>query len=404
MELQILEIIFFLYTLLKIYISVMQIGFINFEKRREPFLLSSDEYLKAGNYTVEKEKLNIASTIIEYGLFIYWLRDGLEFLQNSQLINSMGDSVSSLLFVFGFLTINYIVTLPIELYEKFKIDKKYGFNKSTVKLYIIDQLKGLVLSVLIGSPLILGVIFFVEHYQLWWLYSFGLIFFFIVFINMVYPTLIAPMYNKMQPLQDEDLNRKIMNLLQGVGFHSSGIFTIDASKRDSRLNAYFGGFGKSKRVVLFDTLIEKLNHQELLAVLGHELGHFKNGDIYKNITIMGVVIFSIFALIGNIPDALYSDLNIEKSGAVLIVLFLLIASVIGFIAMPIMGVISRHNEYEADKMGSKLSGSSLYLKEALRKLVVENRSFPKSHPLYIFFYYTHPPVSERLKELEKQNV
>jgi STE24 endopeptidase len=382
----------------------MQIGFINFEKRREPFLLSTEKYRKAGDYSVEKEKLSIVSTLIEYGLFIFWIRDGLELLQGCEVINSFGGNITLLLFVFGFLGINYLITLPTEIYEKFIIDKKHGFNRSTAGLYVIDQIKGAVLSVLIGSPIILGVIYFVESSELWWLYSFALIFSVIVFLNMVYPTLIAPMYNKMSPLEDSELNGKIEALLQKVGFQSSGVFTIDASKRDSRLNAYFGGFGKSKRVVLFDTLIEKLNHQELLAVLGHELGHFKHGDVYKNIAIMGILIFSIFGIIGNIPDSLYSDIGVEKSGAVLISIFMLVSSIIGFFAMPIIGAVSRHNEYRADEMGSKLSGSSLYLKEALRKLVIENRSFPKSHPIYIFFYYTHPPVSERLKELEKKSV
>jgi STE24 endopeptidase len=300
-----------------------------------------------------------------------------------------------------FLGIGYIVNLPTEIYEKFVIDEKYGFNKSTIKLYLIDQIKGVIIFAIVGTPVIYGIIYSVENFELWWLYSASLIFSIVLLLNMVYPTLIAPLFNKMELLKDEELNRKIESLLDKVGFKSNGIFTIDASKRDSRLNAYFGGFGANKRVVLFDTLIEKLTTQELLAVLGHELGHFKNGDIFKNIFIMGIIIFSIFTLLGHIPDNLFLDIQIEKTGAVLIAMFILISSVIGFFAMPIIGIISRNNEYNADKMGSKLSGSPLFLKEALKKLVVENRSFPKSHFLYIFFYYTHPPIVERLKELEK---
>jgi len=186
-----------------------------------------------------------------------------------------------------------------------------------------------------------------------------------------------------------------------TGFVSSGVFVSDASKRYARLNSYFGGFGKAKRVVLFDTLIEKLTTKELLAVLGHELGHFAHGDIYKNIALVGAMLFAMFAMFGNLPDSLYLELGMRESPAIVMILLLLFMPVLGFLMMPIMGIVSRHNEYAADKMGSELGGSggAVELANALKKLVTENKSFPLSHPLYIFFHYTHPPVLERLKEL-----
>ncbi|MEA3315113.1 MAG: M48 family metallopeptidase, partial [Campylobacterota bacterium] len=198
--------------------------------------------------------------------------------------------------------------------------------------------------------------------------------------------------------EDKDLEIKINKLLEQVGFKSSGVFSVDASKRDNRLNAYFGGLGSTKRVVLFDTLVEKLTHNELLAVLGHELGHFKNGDILKNIGIMGVVMFVFFAIFGNLPDELFLQLNLNNEPYSIILLFLIFSPVLSFFLMPLISSISRHNEYAADEFGSNLATKE-DLVNALLKLANENKSFPLSHPLYIFFFYSHPPLVERLKEL-----
>jgi STE24 endopeptidase len=208
-------------------------------------------------------------------------------------------------------------------------------------------------------------------------------------------------FDKVKPLEDEALREEIQRLMDATGFVSSGVFVSDASKRDSRLNAYFGGLGKTKRVVLFDTLLEKLTTKELLAVLGHELGHFAHGDVYKNIALVGAMLFGVFALFGNLPESLYLSLGLPQEPYVVMILMMLFMPVISFIMMPIMGIISRHNEYEADRMGSELGGpaGAIELANALKKLVSENKSFPLSHPLYIFFHYTHPPVIERLKEL-----
>jgi len=206
------------------------------------------------------------------------------------------------------------------------------------------------------------------------------------------------MYNKFSKLEDTELADKIENLLDSVGFKSSGVFQVDASKRDSRLNAYFGGLGSTKRVVLFDTLIKKLSHEELIAVLGHELGHFKNRDLIKNIFLMGLLMLGMFGLVGNIPNEFFTALGLSKEPYTLIAIFMLISSVFSFFIMPIMSYFSRANEYKADEFGSDRGGAS-NLVSALLKLVDENLSFPKSHPIFVFFYYSHPPLVERLKRL-----
>ncbi|HGZ71323.1 MAG TPA: M48 family peptidase, partial [Nitratifractor sp.] len=219
-----------------------------------------------------------------------------------------------------------------------------------------------------------------------------------VLVNMLYPTLIAPLFNKFKPLEDSALQADIEKILKEVGLNSDGIFTIDASKRDARLNAYFGGLGKSKRVVLFDTLLEKLSKSEILAVLGHELGHYSHKDVFKNIALMGLFLFVVFWVVGNLPQSLFTELGVVANGGAKIALIMLLLPIFSFAYMPIMGLMSRHNEYEADKFGAKIGGKENLI-NALLKLVSENKAFPYSHPIYIFFYYTHPPVIERLKEL-----
>jgi len=391
--------IYTLYVFLSIYTSVMQIAYINEAKTKKAVLLSSEEYINAAGYAVAKEKMKVAASFVDYLFFIVWMGFGLKllgsyvFFQNAVLLN--------IAIVMGFVVINSLVSLPFAYYEKFSLDAAYGFNKSSLTQWIKDTLISFVMTLLLGSVLVWGLYMIITSSELWWLWSFLFIFSVVVLINMLYPAFRALFFDKLTPLQDEALDASIQALMDKTGFVSSGVFVSDASKRDARLNAYFGGFGKAKRVVLFDTLLEKLTHKELLAVLGHELGHFAHGDIYKNIALVGAMLFAMFALFGNLPSSLYLEMGLAQEPYVMMILLMLFMPVLGFIMMPIMGIISRHNEYEADKMGSELGGpaGSIELANALQKLVSENKSFPLSHPLYIFFYYTHPPVLERLKAL-----
>jgi STE24 endopeptidase len=268
----------------------------------------------------------------------------------------------------------------------------------TPTLYIKDTIKSAILFLIFGSAVIAGLSQIIEQFNSWWIYGFIMIFSVILIINMVYPLVRDKMFDKFEILKDKDLEEKIKTLLNQVGFKSSGVFSVDASKRDNRLNAYFGGLGSTKRVVLFDTLIEKLSHNELLAVLGHELGHFKNGDIIKNIGIMGMVMFVFFAIFGNLPEEFFLQLHLNNEPYAIILVFMMFSPILSFFLMPLISLISRHNEYAADEFGSNLS-SKTDLVNALLKLANENKSFPLSHPMYIFFYYSHPPLVERLKQL-----
>ncbi len=391
--------IYTLYLLINLYTSLMQIGFVNIAKRKKPVLLDATKFLIAGNYAVAKEKLNLVNTLIDYILFIAWMGVGISCLEN--IIFLQNDTLQNIMIVMSFLILSSFVSLPFSYYEKFVLDEEFGFNKSSLGLWIKDTLISFILTLVFGSLVIWGIYEIISSFQNWWIWSFVFIFAVIILINMLYPAFRATFFDKLTPLEDKDLDTEIKELMNKTGFVSSGVFVSDASKRDARLNAYFGGFGKAKRVVLFDTLIQKLTTKELLAVLGHELGHFAHGDIYKNISLVGAMLFAMFGIFGNLPSSLYIEIGISESPASIMILLLLFMPVLGFVMMPIMGVVSRHNEYAADKMGSELGGPSgaIELANALQKLVTENKSFPLSHPLYIFFHYTHPPVIERLKEL-----
>ena len=385
----VLILLYTIYTLLKSYISISQINFIEKEKNKKAILLNEENYKIAGEYAIKKEKLGIFITILDYFLFIFWITIGLPyFLADILYFNS--DLLNAVILVFIFIGVNYIIGLPLEIYQTFKIDKEYGFTQTTYKLYIQDQLKSIAMFLIFGTAVLTFLIWIISNFNYWWLWSFLFIFSISLIINLIYPTFIAPIFNKFSELSDSDLKTDIEKMMIGVGLKSSGIFTMDASKRDKRLNAYFGGLGKTKRVVLFDTLIEKLNKKEILAVLGHELGHFTNGDIWKNIGMMGILIFITFFIVGNIE---YGEAGQQ------LIFIILIMPLISFLFTPILSLVSRHNEYAADNFGANLGGKE-NLVSALIKLVDENRSFPKSHPLVIFFYYTHPPILERLKELE----
>jgi STE24 endopeptidase len=352
--------------------------------------------VKAAEYKIKSERMSMLSDLVDYAMFIFWIGFGLKWLD--KIITIDDQALKSVVYILSFLAINYLVSLPFSLYKTFYLDKKFGFSNMTAKLFLFDTLKAFALTIVLGGAVIwlLAKIILMVHN--WWIWGFALLFAIVLIINMIYPTFIAPIFNKFTILENSELKSAIERLLAKVGLKSDGVFTIDASKRDNRLNAYFGGLGKSKRVVLFDTLVEKLSHNELLAVLGHELGHYKNRDILKNIALTGGLLFLMFAIFGNLPIELFSAIGVQKTPYTIMALFLIFSPIISFFWMPIMGIVSRHNEYKADKFGSECESQEV-LASALKKLANENKSFPKSSTLYKFFYFTHPPLIDRLRAL-----
>ena len=394
--LMIISLIYTLYALIKFYATIMEIGFVAKAKKTEAIILGPVNFIKAGNYKIASSKMELVSILYDLLIFFWWIGYGLNMLDAN--IATQNQIIRSVIFVDLFIVINYIFSLPFDLYKTFVLDEKFGFSNIDFKTYLIDQIKAGILFFIFGSLVIALISWIMLSFENWWIWGFVAVFVIIIFINMIYPTLIAPIFNKFTPLQNEDLKNSIEDLLQKAGLKSSGVFSLDASKRDNRLNAYFGGLGRSKRVVLFDTLIEKLDKKELLAVLGHELGHFKHKDIIKNIFSTGLMLFVMFAIFGNLPKDLFLELGVSSEIYMNIVFFLLFSPVLSFLFMPIFGMISRRNEYVADEYGSECESKEA-LSSALMKLANENKSFPLSHPITIFLYFTHPPLVERLKKL-----
>ncbi len=387
--------IYTVYIMLKLYIATMQIGFIAFEKKKEPVLMGKGRYTVAANYTIAKERLGMAEMIVDLILFAFWMTKGFAWLQS--LVGIQDSVLAAVLFLFGFFGINYLVMLPFELYQKFKTDADFGFNKMTPGMYLVDSLKQIVLFVILGGAVFALLAWIISSVTTWWIWGFVIMLAIAVGANILMPFFMS-LFHTFTPLQEGTLRTAIETMMEKVGLHNDGIFVMDAGKKDSRLNAFFGGLGKSKRVVLFDTLIEKLSDKELLAVLGHELGHFKHGDIWKNIALMAVLLFVAFFLFGNLPDMLFIEMGTPPNAGVKIAMLILLLPVLSFLFTPIMSFVSQHNEYAADAFGSEMGGKE-HLVTALLKLVTENKAFPKAHPLVIFFYHTHPPVLERLKAL-----
>lgn len=388
--------VYSLYILLRMYVSVMQIGFVAQAKNQEAVLMPASDYLKAGNYLIAKERMALLGALIEYVLFIFWMGYGLEWVWHT--FSGASEVAQAIFTVWTFLAVGMVVSLPLDVYKTFGLDTRFGFNKTTQALFIKDTLITSMIT-LIASALVVWVVHeIITSSAMWWVYTFIFLMAVIVLVNILFPILRALLFDKLTPLPQGELKTRLEKLFSENGFDTSGLFISDASKRDARLNAYFAGLGSQKRVVLFDTLVEKLTIEELEAVLGHELGHYQNKDILKNIAMTALMLFVTLALFGNLPEEIFAQLHVMPSSGVVMILFLLLSPVLFFILMPLMGRLSRHNEFRADAMGARLGGVE-NLVSALKKLVTENRAFPRSHPLYLFFYATHPPVLERLKEM-----
>lgn len=387
-----LSIIFILfYTLPVCIIALLQIRHI--KNSNKVVILNESDFNIAKNYAIIGQYFHIFESIFSGILFVFWVNFGLY-----MIYEIFGDGfINQILFILLFLVVNSILMLPLEAYKTLVIDKGFGFSKTSIKLYIIDTLKSLLMMIIIALILSSILIYLIENIANWWIFGFVVLLAIAILANIIYPTIIAPLFNKFTPLDDEELRAKITTMMDSVGFRANGIFVMDASKRDGRLNAYFGGLGKSKRVVLFDTLLSKITQNELLAILGHELAHFKHKDLIKNIVIMAVVLFVLFFIAGNLPNMIFD--RFPKNGATIICVLILISSFISFYFLPIINYFSRKAEYKADSFGSKLTNSN-DLGSALVKLINENKAFPYSHRIYIFFYMSHPPLIERLEALK----
>ncbi|EAI2622026.1 M48 family metallopeptidase [Campylobacter jejuni] len=386
-----------LYTALLSWISYAQIRFLEREKDKQAQILSEKDYQNAADIAIENEKFKLFSNFYNLIINIAWI--GFGFLYLKELLISSNTRFENTLFLLSFLIITSILNLPLSIYESFIKDKAHGFSNMTVKLFIKDTMKSFILTLIFGFLILYTLLFCYDFFgTFWWIAAFIFAFCIIVIINLIYPTLIAPIFNKMKKLDDENLLKKISSLMKQCGFSANGVYVIDASKRDKRLNAYFGGLFKSKRVVLFDTLLKALNERELLAVLGHELGHFVHKDIIKALFNGAITMFLLFFVFANLPEFVYLESHLEGvNGGVFALLFIL-ANIFSFLISPMLNALSRKNEFAADQHGAKVT-SKEDMKNALIALARENKAFIKTSKIYTFFYLSHPSISDRIKAL-----
>jgi STE24 endopeptidase len=303
------------------------------------------------------------------------------------------------------LLLSSLLEAPFNLYRTFVIEAKFGFNKMTFALYLIDALKGMLIGAVLGLPLLFGVLWLMERMgDLWWLYVWGVWVSFNLLLLFIYPTFIAPLFNKFSPLQDQTMQARIETLLGKCGFTSSGLFVMDGSKRSAHGNAYFTGFGKTKRIVFFDTLLERLSINEVEAVLAHELGHFKHKHVVKRIVATFVMSLGFLWILGELMQTawFYQGLGVTtQSKAIALLLFFLVLPVFSFLLSPIMSAYSRKHEFEADAYAAKQTASG-DLVTALVKLYQDNASTLTPDPLYSKFYDSHPPAAVRIAHLQAQ--
>lgn len=386
-----------LYTALLSWISYAQIRFLEREKDKQAQILSEKDYQNAADIAIENEKFKLFSNFYNLIINIAWIGFGFLYLKELLILNNT--RFENTLFLLSFLIITSILNLPLSIYESFIKDKAHGFSNMTVKLFIKDTMKSLILTLIFGFLILYALLFCYDFFgTFWWIAAFIFAFCIIVIINLIYPTLIAPIFNKMKKLDDENLLKKISSLMKQCGFSANGVYVIDASKRDKRLNAYFGGLFKSKRVVLFDTLLKALNERELLAVLGHELGHFVHKDIIKALFNGAITMFLLFFVFANLPEFVYLESHLEGvNGGVFALLFIL-ANIFNFLISPMLNALSRKNEFAADQHGAKVT-SKEDMKNALIALARENKAFIKTSKIYAFFYLSHPSISDKIKAL-----
>jgi len=370
--------------------------------------ITLEAHQKAADYTIARNRLGLLESGVDVLLLLaLTLGGGLMLIAQIAASQFSHPYAVGLAIFAGLGVVSSLVSTPFDLYRTFVIENRFGFNKMTWQLYLLDMLKGLALSAAIGIPLLLIVFWLMEKMgSLWWLYVWLVWLGFSLAMLAIYPNFIAPLFNKFNPLPDASLKQRIEALLTRCGFASSGLYVMDGSKRSSHGNAYFTGFGKTKRIVFFDTLIERLTPTEIEAVLAHELGHFKRKHIVKRIAGQFALTFVVLALMGWVIDKpwFYQGLGFPLDGAtppvaVSLVLFFLALPVFTFWLTPVGSLISRRHEFEADAYAAEQTGAQ-DLVSALVKLYRDNASTLTPDPLHSAVYDSHPPASIRIAHLK----
>ncbi|MBT3888638.1 MAG: M48 family metallopeptidase [Nitrosomonadaceae bacterium] len=403
---------------IRVWLATRHIRYVHTHRNSVPENFSSqislDAHQKAADYTCAKTRLNYANICLDTALLLILTLGGglnaLNFFWSSWFSDPL---LQGMIFILGTVLLMGLVEIPINYYRTFVIEKKFGFNKMTHSMFFVDLIKQGLLGILLGLPLLFGALWLMEKTGAnWWLYVWLMWVGFNLIILSVYPTWIAPLFNKFTPLEDASLKARIEQLMQKCGFKSSGLFVMDGSRRSSHGNAYFTGFGKNKRIVFFDTLLSHLNPPEIEAVLAHELGHFKRNHVIKRILLTFTMSLVFLWLLGYLmnQDWFYQGLGVFSSNetlanisshstAMALLLFFLVMPTFTFLFQPLSSLYSRKHEFEADAYAvEKASAGDLI--QALVKLYQDNAATLTPDPLHSAFYDSHPPASVRIARLQ----
>jgi len=371
--------------------------------------ITLEAHQKAASYTIAKTRFGLVELAWGAALLLGWtLLGGLDLL-NRTLLTAMGGGMwQQLALLASFALIGSLLELPFKLYQTFKLEAHFGFNKMTWQLWLGDTLKSTLVGAVIGLPIAALILWLMGATgSLWWLWAWAAWVAFNLLLMVIYPTFIAPLFNKFQPLTDESLKARVTALMQRCGFAAKGLFVMDGSTRSAHANAYFTGFGASKRVVFYDTLLGQLDAGEVEAVLAHELGHFKHRHIVKRLISTFALSLIGFALLGWLSSQLwfYTGLGVQPNlaagapnDAMALLLFMSAIPLFAFFVAPLSARVSRQHEFEADAYAvAQTSGTDL--STALLKLYKDNASTLTPDPVFVKFYYSHPPASERLARM-----
>jgi STE24 endopeptidase len=364
-----------------------------------------DKYAKSQQYARENSTFGLIQGTISNAITIpFILLGGFNTIDKVARSAGYGPIITGLLFVGILALLSGIIGLPFAVYDNFVIEEKYGFNKSTVKTFILDLIKSVLLSIIIGAPLFALIVwFFRETGTLAPLYTWAMVTLFQLFMMLIAPTFIMPLFNKFTPLEEGELKDNLEKYARENDFHLKGIYKMDESKRTSKPNAFFTGFGKSRRIVLYDTLIEKYTNDELLTTLAHEMGHYKLKHMPKMVIAAiletGFIFFTLSLFINN--SELFAAFKMENlSVYASLVFFGFLYSPISTIISIVMNIFSRKREYEADRFAVETTGKGEEMITALKKLSIDTLSNLTPHPLKVFFYHSHPPVLARIQAIK----
>ena len=401
-------------VLVKFYLSSRQIRHVARHRNAVPAAfaatISLASHQKAADYTITKARFGLLELAFGTAVLLGWtLLGGLDTLNQALAgtrLADWGPLAQQLALVAGFGLISGALDLPFTLYSTFRIEERFGFNKMSFKLWLGDLLKSTLVGIVIGLPIVALILWLMGSAgRLWWLWAWAVWMGFNLLILVLYPTVIAPMFNKFKPLEDESLKARVTALMQRCGFAAKGLFVMDGSKRSAHANAYFTGFGAAKRVVFYDTLLKQLSPAEVDAVLAHELGHFKHKHIIQRIVMLFAMSLAGFALIGFLSQQVwfYTGLGVRPNlgapnDALALLLFMLAVPLFSFFISPLFAQLSRKHEFEADAYAAKQTDGR-DLSSALLKLYQDNASTLTPDPVFVKFYYSHPPASERLARM-----